>query len=189
VPGSVEFINYINTNGGKVFFVSNRDESTTKDSNNNNLEMATMRNMKKLGFKGVNEETLLLKGEFTNDGNTAKQWRMEAVSNGETDGVKRHVVIFMGDNLNDLSEIDKNSNKIRKEFVGRAACLWHRTQGQYGLFSVDKPAYIALPNPMYGYWENGLYDAKKFGKNTIWELTPEQKTILRKESLIKWNNE
>lgn len=184
VPGAVEFINYVNSNGGKVFFVSNRNRGTTKE--NNDLELATMRNMKKLGFKGVSEEILLLKGEFTNEGNTAKQWRMEAVTNGKADGIKRNIIIFMGDNLNDFSEIDKNSNQIRKEFVDR-------TQGQYGLFTVNsegfKPAYIALPNPMYGYWENGLYDAKKFGKNSIWDLTPEQKTILRKESLIKWNND
>ncbi|BAQ63923.1 5'-nucleotidase, lipoprotein e(P4) family [Geminocystis sp. NIES-3709] len=185
VPGAVEFINYVNTNGGKVFFVSNRNESTTKDSANNDLELATMRNMEKLGFQGVTEETLLLKGEFTNDGNTAKQWRMEAVTNKEADGVKRNIVIFMGDNLNDFSEIDKNSNQVRKEFVDR-------TQLQYGLFTVNsegfKPAYIVLPNPMYGDWENGLYDAKRFGKNSIWDLNPEQKTILRKESLIKWDN-
>lgn len=189
VPGAVKFINYINNNGGKVFFVSNRDESTTKDSNNNDLEKATMKNMEKLGFTGVSEETLLLKGEFTKTieekKDTAKQWRMKAVTNGEADTIKRNVVVFMGDNLNDFSEIDKNDNQLRKEFVDR-------TQGQYGLLTVNsegfKPAYIALPNPMYGDWENGLYDAKRFGKNSIWDLTPEQKTILRRESLIKWNN-
>jgi len=185
VPGAIQFINYVNGNGCKVFFVSNRGESSTKETNNNDLEIATMKNMEKLGFTGVSEETLLLKGEFTKDGDTAKQWRMEAVTNGQADGVKYNVVIFMGDNLNDFSEINENSNKIRKEFVDR-------TETQYGLLSVSsegfKPAYITLPNPMYGYWENGLYDAKRFGKNSIWDLSPEQKTILRKESLIRWDN-
>lgn len=183
VPGAVEFINYVNANGGKVFFVSNRGESTTKDSDNNDLEVATMKNMEKLGFTGVSDVTLLLKGEFTNNGNTDKQWRMEAISKGKADGVKHNIVIFMGDNLNDFSEIDKNSNQMRKEYVDR-------TQTQYGLFSTTaegfKPAYIALPNPLYGDWENGLYDASKYGKKSILDLTPSQKTQQRKESLIKW---
>lgn len=190
IPGAVEFINYVNANGGKVFFVSNRDESTTKDSNNNDLEMATMNNMIKLSFTGVNEETLMLKGEFTKtiDGkkDNSKQWRMEAVTKGEVDGIKHNAVIFMGDNLNDFAEIEQNNNQVRKEFVDN-------TKQEYGLLTMTdkgfKPVYIALPNPMYGNWEYGLYDAKRFDKNSIWDLTPAQKSLQRIESLIRWNNQ
>ena len=39
VPGAVEFVNYVNKNWGKVFFISNRDVKSVKTSKNNDLEM------------------------------------------------------------------------------------------------------------------------------------------------------
>lgn len=190
IPGAVDFVNYINESGGKVFFISNRGNSTTNDPNNNDLELATMNNMLELGFEGITEETLLLKGEFTKTingrTNTNKQWRMEAITEGMVDGINHNAVIYVGDNLNDFSEIDKNDNEVRKEFVDD-------TQAQQGILIVTedgfKPAYISIPNPMYGYWENGLYNAETFGKSSIWDLTPTQKSLQRIESLIRWKNQ
>ena len=189
VPGAVEFVNYINDNGGKVFFISNRNNSSTYNPQNNDLELATMKNMIELGFEGVTEETLLLKGEFTKTINgrvdTRKQWRMDAITGGMVDSIDHSAIMFVGDNLNDFSEIDKNNNEVRKEFVDN-------TQAQQGIFVLTengfKPAYISIPNPMYGYWENGLYDAETFGKSSIWDLTPAQKLFQRIESLIRWKN-
>jgi 5'-nucleotidase (lipoprotein e(P4) family) len=187
IPGAVEFVNYVNANGGKVFFISNRNESSTNNSTHNDLEIATMNNMLKLAFTGVSEETLLLKGEFSKliekKEDTSKQWRREAIINGLVDGSKHNIVVLLGDNLNDFEEIETNNNQSRKEFVDQ-------TISQQGLFVVTnqgfKPAYISLPNPMYGDWENGLYDSQQFGKKSIKDLTPEEKTIQRKQFLIKW---
>lgn len=189
VPGGVEFVNNIQKHGGKVFFVSNRGQSQVNDEKENDLEIATMNNMLKLGFNDVSEETLLLKGEFAKNINgkldTSKKWRMEAIANGEVDGIKYSIVMLVGDNLNDFSEIDKYNNQIRQAFVDQ-------TKEQYGIVKIKEngiePAYISLPNPMYGYWENGLYDAEKFGKKSIWDLTPTQKSLQRIESLIRWKN-
>jgi 5'-nucleotidase (lipoprotein e(P4) family) len=190
VPGAVDFINYVNANRGKVFFISNRGESSTNSTTENDLELATMKNMINLGFMGVTEETLLLKGEFSKTINgkidTSKKWRMESVANGEVDGKKYNVVIFMGDNLNDFTELDKNDNESRKAFVDK-------TKQQQGIFIGTEngfsPAYISVPNPMYGDWENGLYNANKFNKSSIWDLTPAQKSMQRIESLNRWNNQ
>jgi 5'-nucleotidase (lipoprotein e(P4) family) len=63
VPGAVEFVNYVNKNGGKVFFVSNRNQKSVKTSKLNDLETATINNLKAVGFTGVNENTILLKGK------------------------------------------------------------------------------------------------------------------------------
>ena len=180
VPGSVEFINYVNNHNGTVFFVSNRDESTTNDSKNNDLELATISNLNKLGIKEAIEETVLLKGEFTQniDGkeDKSKQWRRKAIANGLADGIKHNIVMLVGDNLNDFGEINKDNNKTRKQFVTT-------TKSQQGIFEKQddqkiKPAYITIPNPMYGYWEYGLYDSRK--------LTARQKSERRKQSLIRW---
>lgn len=189
VPGAVEFVNYIHNNGGKVFFISNRGNSTNNNPQNNDLEIATMNNMIELGFQGVTEETLLLKGEFSKTINgrtdTSKQWRMEAITEGIVDGISHSAIMFVGDNLNDFSEIDKNDNEVRKTFVDN-------TQDQQGILVLTEngfePAYISIPNPMYGYWENGLYDAEEFGKSSIWDLNPAQKSLQRIASLIKWKN-
>lgn len=185
VAGAVDFINYINANGGKVFFVSNRGVSS--DGKNNDLEISTKRNMIKLGFEGADEQTLLLKGEFTRtikgETDTSKQWRMDAVSDGTADGIKHNVVIFVGDNLNDFADISKNNNAARKEFV-------NKTREQQGIFTVTpdgfQPAYVTLPNPVYGDWENGLYSPHKFNRKNHWDLSPSQKVMQRLESLIKW---
>jgi len=63
VPGAVEFVNYVNKNRGKVFFVSNRNQKSVKTSKLNDLETATINNLKAVGFTGVNENTILLKGK------------------------------------------------------------------------------------------------------------------------------
>ena len=186
IPGAIDFINYINANGGKVFFISNRGVSSI-NSKINDLEISTKRNMIRLGFEGVNEQSLLLKGKFTKTINgrtdTSKQWRIDAVSNGQVDGINHNVVILIGDNLNDFADISKNDNVVRKEFVTK-------TKEQQGILVMTsdgfQPAYITLPNPIYGDWENGLYNPQKFNKKNHWDLSPAQKAIQRLESLIKW---
>lgn len=53
VPGAVEFNNYVNTHGGKMFYVSNRKESNEK--------AGTIDDMKRLGFNGVEDSAFYLK--------------------------------------------------------------------------------------------------------------------------------
>ena len=51
VPGSIEFVNYVNTHGGKVFFITDRAKSSQKDGTGNDLEVLTIDNLKSLGFE------------------------------------------------------------------------------------------------------------------------------------------
>ncbi|MBD2473339.1 5'-nucleotidase, lipoprotein e(P4) family [Nostoc sp. FACHB-145] len=189
VPGAVKFVNYVNDNGGKVFFISNRDQSSKKGSQNNDLEIATINNLKSVGFKGANAATVLLKGKFTKviDGkeNTSKQWRREAIENGKADGKKYTVIALVGDNLNDFDETAGKSNQERRNHV-------NNNRQRYGIFSADpknktiEPAYIALPNPMYGNWETGLYNPQAVKKQSPFELSPSEKNQQRKNSLSRW---
>ncbi|BAY39265.1 acid phosphatase [Nostoc sp. NIES-2111] len=182
VPGAAKFVNYVNDNGGKVFFISDRDKSSNKDRNNNDLEIATINNLKVNGFKGANSKTVLLKGEFTKiiDGkeSTSKQWRREAVENGQVDGKKYTIVALMGDNLNDFDHKTGVTNQERRSYV-------EKHSSYYGILDsipnnkIFEPAYIALPNPMYGNWETGLYKPQAGQK-------PSQKNQQRKQSLIRW---
>lgn len=189
VPGAVKFVNYVNDNGGTVFFISNRDKSSKKNNQNNDLEIATINNLKSVGFIGANSATVLLKGEFTKiiDGkeNTSKQWRREAIENGKADGKKYTVIALLGDNLNDFDETAGKSNQERRNYVDN-------NRLRYGIFdrnakskTID-PAYIALPNPMYGNWETGIYNPQAFKKQNAWDMSPSEKNQQRKEGLNAW---
>ncbi len=185
IPGSVDFTNYINSKGGKVFFISDRDESSTANSSNNDLEQATINNLIKLGFTGVSDETVLLRGEFagtTADGrpNTGKEPRRQAVINGSADGIKRDLVQLVGDNLNDFDTKAGLANADRRAYV-------EANQGRYGVYQSGQAAYIPLSNAQYGAWEGpGLYDPAAFGKTSWTQLTPAEKNIQRKGNLDIW---
>ena len=83
MPGAVEFANYVNSHGGTMFYVSNRDQ---KDY------AATVDNLNKLGFSGVSDKTVRL-----STGNSNKQARFDAIKNAGY-----NVVLYIGDNLNDF---------------------------------------------------------------------------------------
>ncbi|OOR99616.1 5'-nucleotidase, lipoprotein e(P4) family [Haemophilus paracuniculus] len=126
VAGAVEFNNYVNAKGGKVFYVSNRKDDGEK--------AATLDDLKKLGFNGASEEVLYLKKEKSN-----KTPRFEEI---EKQGYE--IVLYVGDNLNDFGDATyKKSNAERKAFV-------EQNKQAFG------KKFIVLPNPNYGDWEAGM---------------------------------
>ncbi len=127
LPGAVEFSHYVITHGGRIFYVSNRDQA---DFN------ATMDNLKALGFADVGPQTLLLK---PTGGTSNKSERFSQVEKQGYD-----IVVYDGDNLNDFSgEPYHKLNTQRRDFV-------NQHQEEFG------HKYIMLPNPSYGDWEGGM---------------------------------
>lgn len=99
VPGAVEFANYVNSYGGTMFYVSNRDQ---KDY------AATVDNLNKPGFSGVSDKTVRL-----STGNSNKQERFDAIKNAGY-----NVVLYIGDNLNDFGGATwHQGNAQRRQFV------------------------------------------------------------------------
>lgn len=126
IAGAVEFNNYVNSHGGKVFYVSNRKDSTEK--------AGTIDDMNKLGFKGVSEETLYLKKD-----KSAKQARFDEI---EKQGYE--IVLYVGDNLDDFgNEVYGKINAERRAFADKNSKLFGTK-------------FIVLPNPNYGGWEGGI---------------------------------
>lgn len=149
VPGAVNFANYVNSHGGTMFYVSNRKTSEYA---------ATMENLNRLGFTGVNEKTLPLSSDTSN-----KQVRFDSIK-----AAGYNIVIYAGDNLNDFgSATYHKDNAERRAFVNQ----------NYNQFGTQ---YIVLPNPLYGDWESGL--AASYNK-----LTPEQKLKVREANLRAWS--
>jgi len=128
VPGAVEFLRYAASRGVTVFYITNRNDSQ---------KQGTATNLKKLGFPNVNDQTLLVQTDLKN---STKEPRRQNV------GSRFRVVLLMGDDLNDFSDVFENSrtsesrmataDRYREEFARR---------------------FIVLPNAMYGNWESAIY--------------------------------
>lgn len=126
IPGAVEFLNYAVSKGVKVFFVSNRDAVQ---------KQATMDNLKSVGFKDVTDDNVLLRTS-----ESSKEARRQIILQ------KYRIVMFVGDNLDDHSNIfEKKSVSDRFAEVDQAKDMFGKR-------------YIMLPNAMYGTWENAIYE-------------------------------
>jgi 5'-nucleotidase (lipoprotein e(P4) family) len=148
VPGAVEFLRYAASRGVLVFYITNRNESQ---------KQGTATNLKKLGFPKVNDQTLLVQTDLKD---STKEPRRQSVA------AKFRIVVLMGDDLNDFSDVFENSKTVE----GRAAAA-DRYKEEFG------KRFIMLPNAMYGNWESAIY-----GYN--FKLTEAEKAEKRK-SLLK----
>src|SRR5690349_13467187 len=94
IPGAVEFTKYADSKGVKVFYITNRDASTEKD---------TRENMAKLGFPmGGNVDTFLMQGEQKEWG-SAKSTRRAVVAKDY------RILLNMGDNFGDFDDRYRSS--------------------------------------------------------------------------------
>lgn len=143
IPGAVEFLNYAVSQGVKVFYVSNRDEVQ---------KQATIDNLKSVGFNDVSAENVVLRTT-----ESSKEVRRDTISE------KYRIVILMGDNLDDFSDVFEKKN-INDRFG--------ETDKLRGMFGNK---FIVLPNAMYGTWENAVYN---YGR-----LTDAQKAEKRANSM------
>jgi 5'-nucleotidase (lipoprotein e(P4) family) len=88
IQGAVEFLNYANSRGVRIFFVSNRDEVQ---------KQATIDNLKNAGFANVSAENVLLRNK-----DSSKEPRRQQIL------AKYRIVFSMGDNLDDHSVVFEN---------------------------------------------------------------------------------
>ncbi len=143
IPGAVDFLNYANQKGVKVFYVSNRDEVQ---------KQATIDNLKSAGFPDATDETVLLRQK-----ESSKEPRRQIIAS------KYRIVLLMGDNLDDLSNVfERKSVDDRFAEVDKAREFWGKK-------------FIVLPNAMYGGWESAIYEYQR--------LNDMQKAAKRTESL------
>ena len=149
IPGSVDFLNYAVSKGVKVFFVSNRDEVQ---------KQATIDNLKNVGFTDISADNVLLRQKDEKGNNiSTKTPRREFVLQ------KYRIVMLMGDNLDDLSDVfERKSVADRFAEVDKVKTDWGKR-------------WIVLPNAMYGTWESSIYE---YGR-----LTDVQKTEKRVNAL------
>lgn len=129
IPGSVDFLNYAASKGVRIFYVTNRNEAE---------KAATIDNLKTAGFPDVSAETVLVRGS-----ESGKEARRQTILQ------KHRIVLLIGDNLNDLSNVFE-----RKSVADRLAEV-DKTRQMFGA------KYIVLPNAMYGDWESAIYEYQR----------------------------
>jgi len=132
LPGAAEFLNYAASKGVETFYVTNRKVE---------FQEATMNNLSAKGFPFVDDAHMFLR--TTESSKEAR--RLEILKTHE-------IVILMGDNLNDLTDVFEN--KFREE----------RHQLISSMRTEFGKKFIVLPNPMYGEWINALLKYEKFSK-------------------------
>ena len=116
-------------------------------------EQATIDNLRKVGFKDASADNVWLRVNKV----STKEPRRLAVA------AKYRIVMLMGDNLDDFSGVFENKPTAERfAEVDKARDLFGKR-------------FIALPNAMYGTWENAVYDYQR--------LTEEQKAERRVNAL------
>ena len=129
VPGALEFIAAAESRGVKIFFVTNREQST---------EQATRKNLAAIGIKLPSDlDTVLCRNERS-DWDSDKESRRRFIAQSH------RVILMFGDDLGDFI------SEFRAPPEQRLAAALKR--GEWG------SRWFMLPNPMYGSWEASLYD-------------------------------
>ena len=140
LPGVKEFLSYANTKGIKIFYVTNR----THD-----LEEYTRNNIKSLGLPFDNDmDVLLMKNE--------KGWGSDKTSRRDLIRKDFRVIQIFGDQLDDFIPLTESAKSIndRKILIDKYADMWGEK-------------WYMLINPMYGEWEEALYEH-------CWSCYPEE---------------
>jgi acid phosphatase len=135
VPGAVDFTKYADSKGVKVFYVTNRDASTEKD---------TRANMEKLGFPmGGNVDTFLMQGE-------QKEWGSAKSARRAHVAKDYRILLNMGDNFGDFDDRYRSSPADRMK-------VFEEDMAYFG------KQWLMLPNPTYGSFDTATYghDFKK----------------------------
>ncbi|MEF2072279.1 5'-nucleotidase, lipoprotein e(P4) family [Consotaella aegiceratis] len=129
VPGALDYLQYADSKGVKVFYVSNRKTAE---------EEATRANLEALGFPmGGNVDTVLTRDE-KEDWGSDKQTRRDFVSKDY------RVVAMLGDNFNDFTSDAGGSPEER-------LAAFEKMQDH---FTKD---WFMLANPTYGSWESAPF--------------------------------
>jgi len=130
VPGSVDFLQYAQSKGVTVFYVTNRSHD---------YEQATRENLINNGFPMDDEmDTLLTNGEEEN-------WGSDKVNRRIFLAEGYRILLLIGDTLNDFLPDTNVSPEDRNEVLTDHQGYWNEK-------------WIIIPNPIYGGWEGALYN-------------------------------
>jgi acid phosphatase len=131
VAGVSDFLEYAQSKGVKIFYVTNRIAVA---------EDATRNNIKKLGLPlDVDRDVLLMKDE--------SGWTSDKVSRRELIAKDYRILLLIGDQLGDFLPLDETTLELdsRKNLADTYKHMWGSK-------------WFMITNPMYGRWEASIYN-------------------------------
>lgn len=130
VPGAVSFTQIAAKEGITIFYLTNREAS---------VEKGTRENLKELGFPlDPDLDVILSKNEREN-------WTSDKINRRKYVAGKYRVLMLFGDDLNDFVSAKDISESKRENLVNEHKRKWGRM-------------WYILPNPVYGSWEQAMYN-------------------------------
>ena len=131
VAGVSDFLEYSQSKGVKIFYVTNRIAVA---------EDATRNNLKKLGLPlDTDRDVLLMKDE--------NGWTSDKVSRRKLVAKDYRILLLIGDQLGDFLPLDETTLELdaRKELADTYKHMWGSK-------------WFMITNPMYGRWEASIYN-------------------------------
>ena len=130
VPGALEFTKLASEKDITIFYLTNRLAS---------VEEGTRENLRVLGFPlSPEEDVILSKNEQSN-------WSSDKINRRQYVAENYRILMLFGDDLNDFIPAKDISEKERESLVNDNHRKWGRE-------------WYILPNPVYGSWEQALYN-------------------------------
>ncbi|MFP8966558.1 5'-nucleotidase, lipoprotein e(P4) family [Pokkaliibacter sp. CJK22405] len=151
MPGAVDFLNYVKSRGGEVFYVTNRKEVGRE---------GTLKNLKALGFPYVDDAHLMLRTDTSN-----KSPRREMIAQNYD------IALLMGDNLNDFS----SAFDVKTLAESKAAVDAHKKDFGSRFIMLPNPTYGDWEGKVYGgNWGASAAekDAMRKSHLDVWEAKP-----------------
>ena len=130
VPGALDFTKLAAEKGIMIFYLTNREAS---------VEEGTRENLKDLGFPLSSDKDVILSN------NERENWTSDKINRREYVAEQYRVIMLFGDDLNDFLPAKNISESKRDSLVTENQRKWGRK-------------WYVLPNPVYGSWEQALYD-------------------------------
>lgn len=144
VPGALEFLKWADSNGIRIFYVSNRDDR---------LREATIKNLTELGFPQCSNEHVLLKTK-----GSAKEHRRQLVM------TNHHVAVLIGDNLNDFADVFEKKN-VEERFA--ETDKWRDAWGSRFIV-LPNPGYGDWEGALFDYnWNLSIEEKNKIRKAVL----------------------
>lgn len=142
IEGAAAFLDYADSRGVEIFYVTNRKEVSRE---------ATASNLARQGLPSADAEHVLCR-------NGREDWGRDKTTRREYVAGRYRVLLLLGDNLNDFVSGGAVPPPERVDLAEVHRDLWGR-------------GWIVLPNPIYGQWDDALYgfddDLSRDARNAI----------------------
>ena len=130
IPGALDFIRYAHSRGVRIFYVTNRKAHE---------EEATRVNLKRLGIPlDDTTDEILTRGE-------QPDWTSDKATRRRILSKEYRTLLYIGDNMNDFVSGVRVTPQARMKIAAKHKERWGKQ-------------WIVIPNPIYGTWEQSLYD-------------------------------